>query len=279
MAIGPTANAVGELQTLHVSPIAGCSSLKRSNRMRGSRSNSRLPANESNRQTFSFFCRPVAEERRVWVVPLKQALLWVGRPIAFLKVDAQGGDLEAVLSGGDLLHTRVEAAGKSACPRTYEAERVEHCSRQVHHSQFALCLSHTSPDTTPNTASNSRCSQLLEVIGDECAPLYVGQPTCSETIRKLARAGYAPPTPVHCTSLFPFSSDRHLFCEMDLIFVRQGAPIPTITSIASNDATGAQLTKEPQPQQQPPQQQTLPQAASPSHSARLSREGHTGAPS
>ena len=108
MAIGPTANAVGELQTLHVSPIAGCSSLKRSNRMRGSRSNSRLPANESNRQTFSFFCRPVAEERRVWVVPLKQALLWVGRPIAFLKVDAQGGDLEAVLSGGDLLHTRVE---------------------------------------------------------------------------------------------------------------------------------------------------------------------------
>ena len=63
---------------------------------------------------------------------------------------------------------------------------------------------------------------------------------------------------------------------MDLIFVRQGAPIPTITSIASNDATGAQLTKEPQPQQQPPQQQTLPQAASPSHYARFDQRGPHG---
>ena len=39
---------------------------------------------------FGRWCTSVAEKRRVWTVPLSDALRWVGRPVDLIKIDAQG---------------------------------------------------------------------------------------------------------------------------------------------------------------------------------------------
>jgi FkbM family methyltransferase len=176
MAVGPvSANAsmAGELQSFHVARNAGCSSLLNINHA-PYRGPLRRAASERAPQVFGLLCRPGAERRQVWVVPLSRALQWIGHQVDFLKVDAQGMDLRVVLSGGSLLR------------------------RHVRH-------------------------MVLEVVGDECAPLYHGQPRCSHVVKRLAAEGFEPPTPVQCRTAFPFASTKHLFCEMDLLFVRRPA--------------------------------------------------------
>jgi FkbM family methyltransferase len=62
----------------------------------------------------------------------------------------------------------------------------------------------------------------LEVVADECAPLYSGQPRCSEVVAALTKLGYEPPwPPLRCRTKFPFHANRHPFCEMDLLFERR----------------------------------------------------------
>jgi FkbM family methyltransferase len=159
MAVGPvSANAsmAGELQSFHVARNAGCSSLLNINHA-PYRGPLRRAASERAPQVFGLLCRPGAERRQVWVVPLSRALQWIGHQVDFLKVDAQGMDLRVVLSGGSLLR------------------------RHVRH-------------------------MVLEVVGDECAPLYHGQPRCSHVVKRLAAEGFEPPTPVQCRTAFPFAS-------------------------------------------------------------------------
>jgi len=86
----------GGAQTLKVSGAAGCSSL-----MDVHQGRRRQRANHS----FGSWCDRIAEERRVWSEPLEQVLRWIDRPVDFVKIDAQGMDLEVVRSGGARLQS------------------------------------------------------------------------------------------------------------------------------------------------------------------------------
>jgi hypothetical protein len=199
MAVGPVTSASGELQSFHVGANAGCSSLLKINHSPIRRP--KFAATDKNLQVFGVLCRPSVEIRQVWVVPLSQALMWVGKEVDFLKVDAQGTDLRVALTGGPQLRTRVRRL-------------------------------------------------LLEVIGDECAPLYKGQPRCSQvcsqvhlhpwaTTSSLTSPGsrslpgrtcclYAPPLGHHLLTQHPWSQ----MTWQDVLFVRTnggevGAPART----------------------------------------------------
>ena len=77
----------GGAQTFKVGRSAGCSSFMDVHQGR-------------RRRSFGSWCNPIAEERRVWSEPLEQVLRWIDRPVDFVKIDAQGMDLEVVRSGG-----------------------------------------------------------------------------------------------------------------------------------------------------------------------------------
>jgi hypothetical protein len=92
----------GELREFHVGPNAGCSSLSLPNR-------GRHRGRKGRTMAFGSWCDTTghgvyARGRRVWTVPLRQLLRWIGRPVDFVKIDAQGSDLEIVKSGDGMLH-------------------------------------------------------------------------------------------------------------------------------------------------------------------------------
>lgn len=69
----------------------------------------------------------------------------------------------------------------------------------------------------------------LEVIADECAPLYEGQLQCSAVVAAAARLGFAPVLPIACRlppslrfPALPGKRTNHKFCELDVLFVREG---------------------------------------------------------
>jgi len=85
-------------------------------------------------------------------------------------------------------------------------------------------------------------------------------------VAALAAVGFAPPTPVQCRNAFPFANDKHLYCEMDLLFVRQPAageePIaPDIYAEYDNRGTHgcAELYNASSPEvwQQPPKDKAV----------------------
>lgn len=78
----------GKVSSFTVSAVSGCSSL----------------AKMAPRSQFGAWCRSGRSQRQVWTVPLAQMLEWAGgRQIDFIKIDAQGLDLDIVLSGGPML--------------------------------------------------------------------------------------------------------------------------------------------------------------------------------
>lgn len=96
-------DAVGELRELNVGGNSGCASLRMPNRNR-----------HRGGGSFGVWCDQTGDSpnakidsrsgsRSVWTVPLSQLLKWIGRPVDFVKIDAQGMDLEIVTSGGDML--------------------------------------------------------------------------------------------------------------------------------------------------------------------------------
>lgn len=59
----------------------------------------------------------------------------------------------------------------------------------------------------------------LEVISDECYPLYRSQPTCSTVVRVARQLGFAPATrTLACAARFPRKRENSM-CEMDVLFV------------------------------------------------------------
>eukprot|EP00308_Calcidiscus_leptoporus_P009107 CAMPEP_0119359250 /NCGR_PEP_ID=MMETSP1334-20130426/7183_1 /TAXON_ID=127549 /ORGANISM="Calcidiscus leptoporus, Strain RCC1130" /LENGTH=475 /DNA_ID=CAMNT_0007373889 /DNA_START=26 /DNA_END=1454 /DNA_ORIENTATION=- len=87
IAVGP-APPEGEARAFKVGGTAGCSSL----------------LNSSKHGSYGRWCDRVSEVRRVWTFPLATVLGWMGRPVDFVKIDAQGADLMIVQSGGTMLH-------------------------------------------------------------------------------------------------------------------------------------------------------------------------------
>jgi len=98
-----TTSGSGELKAFNVGANAGCASLA-------------TLATKTGKQAASFggWCsKKGLSQRYVWTVPLSQMLTWIGkqRVVDFVKIDAQGMDLEVVKSGGELLRSHVRRIG------------------------------------------------------------------------------------------------------------------------------------------------------------------------
>lgn len=66
----------------------------------------------------------------------------------------------------------------------------------------------------------------LEVISDDCAGIYEGQPNCSTVLAATRAWGYVPSTPVYCTPRIPASARARWRktawgCELGVVFARQ----------------------------------------------------------
>ena len=155
----------GELREFRVGPNSGCSSLLQPNRSR----------HKLHRgHTFGVWCDSVgkgawAMGRQVHTVPLRKLLSWIGRPVDFVKIDAQGMDLEVVKSGGDQLKN---------------VKRL-----------------------------------LLEVIADDCRPVYEGQPTCTEVFAQMRAFGFTPLTPIPCKPPIGRGPRANHRCELEVVFI------------------------------------------------------------
>ena len=123
--------------------------------------------------SFGEWCNPIAEHRRVWSEPLEQVLRWIDRPVAFLKVDAQGLDLEVVRSGGARLPL---------------VQRVS-----------------------------------MEVVSDDCTPVYVGQPVCTQVVAAMSQLGYQPVSTTPCSPPQRRLLPSH-WCELNILFVQSSLP-------------------------------------------------------
>ena len=156
IAVGPTLKPEGELQTLHVGRVAGCSSLANV---------SKAPA----RGKFGAWCHNTAEERQVWTLPLKTLLgrLPTRARVTLLKIDAQGYDLNVVATAYDWI------------------DRIDYVA--------------------------------MEVVSDECAALYEGQPKCTAVVETMIGYGFVPLGRVPCTPKFPRARFNH-YCELELVF-------------------------------------------------------------
>jgi len=100
----------------------------------------------------------------------------------------------------------------------------------------------------------------LEVISDDCTPLYTGQPRCSHVVQTMAGLGFIPVRPTPCTPRFPRERVTH-HCELEVVFVQEkrepeqaarDAPFLFYHNIAINGCVGAffarqlaNLTKRP----------------------------------
>ena len=74
----------------------------------------------------------------------------------------------------------------------------------------------------------------LEVVADECKPLYEGQPHCSAVVAAAARLGFAPVLPFACrlpdelrsrdagSNKVGSARVKHGWCEMDVLFIANG---------------------------------------------------------
>ena len=165
----------GELRDLNVGGNSGCASLLTPDRKR-----------HRGGKSFGSWCDESGESdnsikdsrsgaRSVWTVPLRQMLEWIDRPVEFLKIDAQGMDLDIVTSGGSMLHL---------------LQRV-----------------------------------LLEVISDDCKPVYLNQPRCSEVIARMGSLGFKPLTPIPCEPRNLTRLRANHFCELEYVFINAAAGI------------------------------------------------------
>ena len=59
----------------------------------------------------------------------------------------------------------------------------------------------------------------MEVVSDDCAALYDGQPKCAEVVERMIGYGFVPVGKVPCTPIFPRARFNH-FCELELVFRR-----------------------------------------------------------
>ena len=172
-AIAPGAGS-GELRDLNVGGNSGCASLRAPNRRRhrggGSFGGWCDRTGESDKSNED----PRSGARAVWSVPLRQLLRWIDRPVEFMKIDAQGLDLDIVASGGDQLHL---------------VQRV-----------------------------------ALEVISDDCKPVYLDQPRCTAVMMHMAQLGFEPLTPMPCAPRFERHKANH-FCELEVVFVNSRARV------------------------------------------------------
>ena len=60
----------------------------------------------------------------------------------------------------------------------------------------------------------------MEVVSDDCAALYDGQPKCAEVVEAMFKHGFVPLGQVPCTPNFPRARFNH-FCELELVFRQQ----------------------------------------------------------
>lgn len=57
----------------------------------------------------------------------------------------------------------------------------------------------------------------MEVVSDDCAALYDGQPKCAEVVETMIRRGFVPLGQVPCTPTFSRARFNH-YCELELVF-------------------------------------------------------------
>ena len=57
----------------------------------------------------------------------------------------------------------------------------------------------------------------MEVVADDCAALYDGQPKCAAVVETMIGYGFVPLGQVPCTPTFPRARYNH-FCELELVF-------------------------------------------------------------
>ena len=60
----------------------------------------------------------------------------------------------------------------------------------------------------------------MEVVSDDCRPLYANQPKCTEIVAAMGASGFSPLGPVRCVPSFPRRSQR---CELDIVFKNAAA--------------------------------------------------------
>lgn len=79
----------------------------------------------------------------------------------------------------------------------------------------------------------------MEVVADDCRPIYLGQPRCSHVMTTMRRLGFVPASHTPCTPPFPRRKANHL-CELEVLFVQArrfsppAAPTrPSSSSLAS----------------------------------------------
>ena len=154
IAVGPTEDSGGEIQTFRVGGNAGCSSLANLSQTRAS---------------FGRWCRPTRDVRKVWTVPLGTLISHfpANSSISLLKIDAQGYDLKDFLSAGAAMW------------------RLHHVS--------------------------------MEVVADDCRPVYADQPRCSEVVAEMRHHGFMPLGEVPCTPKFHRARYTH-YCELEVVF-------------------------------------------------------------
>ena len=92
----------------------------------------------------------------------------------------------------------------------------------------------------------------LEVISDDCSPLYTGQPRCSHVVSTMRGLGFVPVRPTPCTPIFPRDRANH-YCEMEILFVQAtrepeqavlDAPFLFYHNIALNGCVGSFPARE-----------------------------------
>ncbi len=131
LAIGPAPEGP---RVMNVGNNSGCSSL--------------LPLNLRSKRLL--WCRNVAQQRRVVSITLGRLLGLLGRPVAFLKLDAQGLDMAIVESAAPPAVLAPDGDDASARPRA------------------------------PVGALRSLRRFSVEVVADDCDTLYEGQPKCTQ---------------------------------------------------------------------------------------------------
>jgi hypothetical protein len=117
---------------------------------------------------------------------------------------------------------------RAACA-IYRLSLLEHASNRAHSllaSTLRVPCIHPAlhpPGTSSTRHRLHKRRQVrrlqLEVVSDDCRPVYTGQPTCSEVVSSLAALGFVPLTPLPCRPPMPRGDKANHRCELEMVFL------------------------------------------------------------
>lgn len=62
------------------------------------------------------------------------------------------------------------------------------------------------------------------MVSDDCTPVYVQQPNCTQVVQEMHRLGYRPVSGTPCTPPKPRLNPSR-YCELDILFVQPMLPL------------------------------------------------------